>query len=446
MGNNGKILIKNGIVVFENETAKTDIFVQNGVIKSFGETGGQGIKAIDAEGCYVFPGFIDMHTHLDDHIGKFYLADTYDSASDAALENGITTLFNFITQKNGNTLIKELELALEKLEYRKKTAAELGKELCSIAFHLTPISFLGDDWNDIEYLVSIGFKTFKFYTTYKNAGIYSSYEGLEKIITKLKEFDVTILIHCEDNETIEAVDFRQLDLAQAYSHTLLRPAEAEVIAIRKILAIAEKTQANIHIVHVSTTEGAGLINEYRKRYGNVTCETCPQYLYLNDDNLKTPGGHRYICSPPLRTIDNMNKMRELAVSGYFDAFATDHCAFLKKDKDNFFADIRDVPNGLPGIGALTNLIFELYGGLNDKTAVELGRRLSSNPALITGLYPMKGVIKEGSDADLTILNYGSKEKSITSTHSFSYETYFGKKSKLDIKYTLLKGNVVYENN
>lgn len=446
MSNNGKILIKNGIVVFENEVSKTDILVQNGIIKSFGDTEASDNRTIDAEGCYVFPGFIDMHTHLDDYIGKFYLADTYDTASEAALENGITTLFNFITQKNDNSLIKELELALEKLEYRKKTVTELGKELCNVAFHLTPTTFTDDDWNDIEYLTSIGFKTFKFYTTYKNAGLYAPYDEIEKVISKLKEYDVTTLIHCEDNDAIESIDFRHFDLSKAYSHALLRPVEAEVIAIRKILAIAEKTQAKIHIVHVSTAEGAGLINEFRKRFGNVTCETCPQYLYLNEENLKTPGGHRYICSPPLRTIENMNKMRELAVGGYFDAYATDHCGFLKKDKDNFFADIRNVPNGMPGIGALTSLIFELYGGLNEKTAIEIGRRLSANPALITGLYPMKGVIQEGSDADITILNYGNKEKYITSTHSFSYETYFGRKSKLDIKYTLIKGNVVYENN
>ncbi|MCE1164436.1 MAG: amidohydrolase family protein [Bacteroidetes bacterium] len=439
-------MIKNGNVVFENEVAKTDILVQNGVIKSFGNIESADIKTIDAEGCWVFPGFIDMHTHLDDYIGKFYLADTYDTASDIAIENGITTLFNFITQKNGNTLIKELELALEKFESRKKTAAEHGKELCNVAFHLTPATFTDDDWNDIEYLTSIGFKTFKFYTTYKNAGLYASYDEIEEVISKLKKYDVTTLIHCEDNDTIESIDYKQFDLSKAYSHALLRPVEAEVIAIRKILSIAEKTLAKIHIVHVSTTEGAGLINEYRKRFGNVTCETCPQYLYLNEENLKTPGGHRYICSPPLRTAGNMNRMRELAVNGYFDAYTTDHCGFLKKDKDNFLADIRNVPNGLPGIGALTSLIFELYGGLNDVTAVEIGRRLSANPALITGLYPMKGVIREGSDADITILNYGNKEKDITSTHAFSYETYFGKKSKLDIKYTLIKGNVVYENN
>ncbi len=444
MGGNGNILIKNGIVVFEKETTKTDILVQNGIVKSFGKIKDDDIEIIDADGCYVFPGFIDMHTHLDDTIGKYYLADTYDSASEVALENGITTLFNFITQKNGNTLIKELELALEKYESRKKTAANEGKKFSSIAFHLTPTSFSDEDWKDIEYLISIGFRTFKFYTTYKNAGIYSSYEDLSEIIPILKDLDATILVHCEDNDTIESVDITKLDLTKSISHALLRPAEAEIIAIRKILSIAEKTQAKIHIVHVSTAEGAGLINEYRKKYGNVTCETCPQYLFLNEDKLAAPGGNRFICSPPLRPEDNVSKLRGLALSGHFDVFATDHCAFRKKDKDNFFADIRDVPNGLPGIGALSGLIFELYGGLNEQTAVEISGRLSTNPAVITGLYPMKGVIREGSDADLTVLGFDGEEKNIVSTKSFCYETYFGKKSKLDVRYTLIKGNVVFE--
>lgn len=444
MSGNGNILIKNGIVVFENETAKTDILVQNGIIKSFGNIKENDFEIIDAEGCYVFPGFIDMHTHLDDTIGKYCLADTYDSASEVALENGITTLFNFITQKNGNTLIKELELALEKYEYRKKTAGNEGKELCSIAFHLTPVTFTENDREDFAYLAGIGFRTFKFYTTYRNAGIYTSYDDLSGIISILKDLDVTILVHCEDNDTIESVDVTKLDLTKSISHALLRPVEAEVIAIRKVLSIAEKTQAKIHIVHVSTAEGAELINEYRKRFGNVTCETCPQYLYLNEDKLNTPGGHRFICSPPLRPEDNVSKLRGLALNGNFDVYATDHCGFTKKDKDNFFADIRDVPNGLPGIGALSGLVFELYGELNARTAVDISKRLSTNPAVITGLYPMKGVIREGSDADLTILNFNGGEKDIVSTKSFCYETYFGKKTKLDVRYTLIKGNVVFE--
>ncbi|MDD5362584.1 MAG: amidohydrolase family protein [Ignavibacteria bacterium] len=443
MTDSNEILIKNGNVVFENDVLKTDVLIKNGVISKFGNIESETANIIDAEGDYVFPGFIDMHTHLDDFIGKYYLADTYSTASEIALENGITTLFNFITQKKGNTLIHELELALEKLESRRIALAEQNQDLCNIAFHLTPVTFTDEDWNDIEYLISIGFKTFKFYTTYKFAGIYSSYERIEEILTRLKEYDVTTLIHCEDNDLIESIDTEKHDLTKAFTHTLLRPSEAEITAVKKILSLAEKTGAKIHIVHVSTKEAAELIYEYRKSYDNVTCETCPQYLFLDSEKLKTPGGHRFICSPPLRSPDNRIAMSELARKSYFNVFATDHCAFQQKDKDSFSADIRDVPNGLAGLGALPGLIFNLYGDLNNEIIVDISKRISTNPALITGLYPMKGTIMEDSDADIVILNFNG-EKDIVSSHSFCYETYMGMKTKMNIKYTLLKGKIVFE--
>ena len=434
-----RILIKNGKVVFETKVEKANILVEDGLIKDIGNLEISDAEIIDASDNYVLPGFIDMHTHIDDFIGKYYLSDNYTSASEIALKNGITTLFTFITQKNGNTLVGELELALEKLDYQRECAKKENKQLCSFAYHLTPTSFDDDSWKEIKLLVEAGFKTFKLYTTYKGAGIYSSYVELEKVLYKLKELDVTTLIHCEDNKFIESVDLKNIDLSNPFSHTLLRPKEAEVKSIEKILDIAKKTQANIHIVHVSTAEGAKLIDEYCKEYSNVTCETCPQYLFIDDDKLKTPGGHRWICSPPLRDKDNAEKMRSMALHNFFEVYATDHCAFLKKDKDTFTGDIRDVPNGLAGIGALPDLIIGMYNEINDDALINFAQKLSTNPAKITGLFPMKGAVLKNADADLVILNTNGSEHGIVSSESNCYNPYYGMKSKLSIKATLLKG-------
>lgn len=434
-----RILIKNGKVVFESKVEKADILIEDGLIKDIGNLEISDAEIIDATDNYVMPGFIDMHTHIDDFIGKYYLSDTYTTASEIALKNGITTLFTFITQKNDNTLIGELELALEKLDYQRECAHKENKQLCSFAYHLTPTSFDDKSWEEIKLLVEAGFKTFKLYTTYKNSGIYSSYEEIEKILLRLKELNVTTLIHCEDNEFIESVDIKNVNLSDPYSHTILRPKEAEIKAIEKILDIAKRTQANIHVVHVSTEEGARLIDEYCKNYSNVTCETCPQYLFLDDEKLKTPGGHRWICSPPLRDKGNAEKMRSMSIHNFFEVYATDHCSFLKKDKDNFAGDIRDVPNGLPGIGALPDLIFGLYKEITDEILVNISQKLSTNPAKITGLFPMKGAVLKNADADLVILDINGNVHDIVSSESNSYETYFGYKSRLNILNVITKG-------
>lgn len=445
-----RILIKNGKIVFEDKVEKADILIEDGIIKDIGNLEISDAEIIDAADNYVMPGFIDMHTHIDDFIGNYYLADTYSTASEVALKNGITTLFNFVTQKENNTLIQELELALEKLDYQRDCAVKEGRQICSIAFHLTPVKFDDDSWKEIEILVESGFKTFKFYTTYKNAGIYSSFENLENILIRLKELDVTTLIHCEDNEIIETVEAHKLDLSNPFNHTLLRPKEAEVKAVEKILDIAKRTKAKIHIVHVSTVEGAKLIDEYCKNYSNVTCETCPQYLFLDEEKLKSPGGHRWLCSPPLRTKENTEEMRILALHNFFEVYATDHCGFLKKNKDTFTNDIRDIPNGVPGIGALPHLIFALHFNLIkdeddsivNTALINISRKLSTNPAKITGLFPEKGVILKNADADLVILNPFGKMQDIVSTESNCYETYFGFNSRLNVVKVIANGHLV----
>jgi dihydropyrimidinase len=167
--------------------------------------------------------------------------------------------------------------------------------------------------------------------------------------------------------------------------------------------------------------------------------TCPQYLFIDDDKLKTPGGHRWICSPPLRDKENAEEMRSLALHNFFEVYATDHCAFLKKDKDAFTGDIRDVPNGLSGIGALPGLIFGLYNEITEDALINIVRKLSTNPAKITGLFPMKGAILKNADADLVILDINGNVHDIVSSESNCYETYFGMKRNLNVKTTIIKG-------
>lgn len=428
------ILVKNGLVCFEDGIRRSDIFIQNGKIESI-NSANNADEVLDASGCYVLPGMIDIHTHLDDTIGKYYLADTYKSGSEIAVLNGITTLFNFITQGKNESLNESVEKAVKKAR---------RNSYCNIGWHLTPTSFNQEDWKDIKDKINNGFKTIKLYTTYKQAGIFSDYVQLEKIFAELKDYDTTFLIHCEDNDIVEEESAKDYDFSKPFTHALLRPKFAEFKAIRKVIEIAEKYSARIHIVHVSTCEGVDLINDARNNL-NITCETASQYLFLNDEYLKREDGHKWICSPPLRDKKNAEDMIKKAKEGIFDIYATDHCAFEKKYKDEYKKDIRIVPNGLAGIGALPHLILNLHSDNLEYAFTEMTKRLSENPAKITGLYPAKGTLKPGSDADLTVINPNGIERDLKSTLSDAYETYPGFKTKLSFKYVFMNGEVIVEN-
>ena len=183
-----------------------------------------------------------------------------------------------------------------------------------------------------------------------------------------------------------------------------------------------------------------------KKDSRVTCETAPHYMYLNDDFLKRSDGFQWICSPPLRHETDQIKLRKLAMENKIDVFATDHCAFTKKDKSAGVDDIRNTPNGIPGIGALIPLIFNLdYGTLHDRL-LRMVRTLSANPAKITGCYPKKGVIAKGSDADIAILKPSGNERPVRSCHRDTFETYEGFSVPLDIHSVLLRGQTVVRQN
>jgi dihydropyrimidinase len=427
-----KTLIRNGTVHLEGKMLVTDVLVQDGMIADIGKTDYrvEDCQMIDAKGLHVLPGLIDIHTHLDDTIGGYQLADTWASGSEIAAINGITTLCTFITQRQGCSLQESVEKALEKAA---------GKAYCDHAFHLTPVSFSKGDWAYIEKLLAGGFRTFKFYTTYREAGLMLDYPGLKEALVRIKEMGARALVHCEDEAILSAAGPKVSDRSKAFGHALSRPAQAETEGIKRVLEIIEKTKCPCHIVHVSTSEGARIVAQARQDLP-VTCETGPQYLFLNDDKLNEPEGHRYICSPPLRPEPVRVEMQDLAKDGVFDIYATDHCAFSKADKDQNRSDFTKVPNGLAGIGALVPLVYELH---HDPQSV--AEHLALGPAKIAGLYPQKGVIRKGADADLVILDLQGDERPVRSSLSDVYESYPGKATRWSVKKVFLRGELISEN-
>jgi len=427
-----KTLITNGRLVLDERIEPGDILVEDGRIVAVGASLGEvADRVIDAVGCYVLPGFIDFHVHLDDQIGAFYLADTYASGSRVAIQNGITTLCSFVTQGPQETLFQALNKARCKAE---------GTTHADLLWHLTPTRFEAADWVEMETLAASGYRTFKFYTTYKAAGIFADQAQLDEVFQRLGPLGVRFLVHCEDDDVMASVDAERLDLGKAHTHGRLRPGMAELRAVEGLLDQARYRKVPLHVVHVSTVAAAEALSN-AKGTVDVTCETCPQYLWLDDTWLAREDGHRWLCSPPLR--GDRERFRALAMKGSFDFLATDHCAFRRADKDAWdHRDVRTAANGIGGLGALPHLAWRLWEGDPEMAAQQLAHRLSRNPARRAGIDDRKGSIRIGMDADLVVLDPNGPEQPLVSSLAEVHETYPGFTSKLLFRHVLLRGESV----
>jgi dihydropyrimidinase len=424
-----RTLVRNGRVALDGSLQHLDVLVEGGRIAALGAfDSGSADRVIDAGGCYVLPGFIDFHTHVDDQIGPFYLADTYESSTRVALENGITTLCTFVTQGPGETLPQAMATARAKAE---------GNCHCDVLWHLTPTTFSPADVKNLGVLQAAGYHTLKLYTTYKAAGIFASYDRIEELFRTLGPQGTQFLVHCEDDGVIAAVELQGLDLAKAFTHTLLRPEEAEVLAIRKVVELAVANRASLHVVHVSTLAGAQLL-QARRPEGDLSFETCPQYLFLDESWLAREDGHRWLCSPPLR--GGRAAFLDLIRQGAADIIATDHCPFCSRDKDSWSgADLRQVPNGMPGLGSLPHVTWKIWEDDPDRSALGLATHLALNPARRAGIGDRKGALRPGMDADLVVLDPRGPQRPLRSTEADAFEAYPGLTSTLAMRHVLLRG-------
>jgi len=452
-----RILIRNAQVGSEESITPGEVLISGGRIAAVGPKlqTPPGTTVVDAAGGYVLPGFIDLHTHLDDRIGRFELADTYASGTGLALRNGITTLYTFITQGPGETLAEAIARVLARAD---------GRCYCDVGWHLTPTRFDAAGWRAIESACGRGWQTFKLYTTYKEAGICIDYARLGDLFMRLTPAGARFLVHCEDEQRLARERAVPRDYACAASHARLRPPEAERLAVGRVLELADPWSSPVHVVHVSTAAAARHIRAARANQP-VTGETCPQYLFLDECWLGREEGYRWICSPPLRTRAQRAALRRATREGCLDLLATDHCAFRLEDKDSGGGDTRRTPNGLAGIGALPHLAARFWSrpeedaadaltgiaeadwpdrpaALEAAAVPDLVRTLSANPARVAGLYPRKGSLQPGADADLVIVDPLGPRRPVASSEAGAPEPYPGLGSRLGIRRVFLRGRPV----
>jgi len=426
-------VIHGGTVWTPEGPRSADVLIAGGRIAAVGslppDTGP--VDRIDAGGRHVLPGFIDVHVHVADRIAGCELVDDVTSAGDAAVRTGITTYFTFATQRPS----EGLEEAVRRMELRAAAGCA-----CNVGLHLTPTGWPWD-WDAIERLAARGLRTVKLYTTYREAGLYTGWERLEEVMGRLAALGIGLLLHCEDDEVLAATASRDVDPSRPAGHALLRPERAEVEAIRRAVALAARTGCRMHVVHVSTAEGAAAIASARGG-ARVTGETCPHYLLLTEDRLGEAAGHRYLCTPPLRSAASRARLEAALLAGEIDLLATDHCAFTRADKDRLSADFRRVPGGLPGIGALAPLAFELLVRRHSRDLGALALRLAENPARAVGLYPRKGAIAVGADADLVVVETEGPERPIRSSLSDCHDPWSDRASRLGVGEVIVGGDVV----
>ncbi|MDF2674296.1 MAG: dihydropyrimidinase [Clostridiales bacterium] len=440
------ILLKGGKIITAVDEYYSDIRIEGEKIVSIGrDIGKPGDEVISVEGCYLFPGGIDTHTHFDLDVGSTVTADDFSSGTRAAVVGGTTTILDYGCQNRGSTLKSAL-----KEQHRKSE----GKCYCDYGFHMGIT-----DWNDetskeIEDMVNSGVTSFKMYMAYKKT-MQVDDGVIYKALKRCKEVGGLITFHCENGDLIETFieEARKNNIRGPYYHPLSRPAEIEKEAIDRLIMIAEIADTPVYVVHLSSSLGLMSILEGKKRGLEIYVETCPQYLLLNDSRYGEKDsssfeGAKYVMSPPLRKEYDQEVLWKGLSQGEIDTIGTDHCSFnYKGQKDIGKDDFSKIPNGGPGVENRMGLIYT-YGVLSGKINMnEMVALTSTNAAKIFGLFPEKGTIAVGSDADIVVWD-PNESFTITAkiqTQKVDYNPYEGFKQQGRAIHVLLRGNKVIYN-
>lgn len=434
-----KLLIKNANIINADTSSESDILCENGLItKIESNLSIDGVtETIDASDCYVFPGGIDPHVHMHLPSPAGFSSDDFFSGSRAAVHGGTTTIIDFVTPKKGESLL----VALQK---RKQEAAE---SLIDYSFHVSPIEWTINTEEEIKQCMAEGVTSFKVYMAYKKSiGLKDS--DILKVMRVVGKAGGIVTAHCELGDEIEALrdSFANEGKLSPEYHPLSRPNELEAKAVKRFIDMAKSADCPIYVVHVSAKESIQYIQKAQENGQKVYAETCPQYLLL--DESKYLGAFEmvvpFVMSPPLRKKTNNKALWEALGSGILQTLGTDHCPFSLAQKSFGKDDFRKIPNGAGGVEHRLALLYT-YGVLQNKLSLnQFVDIVSTQAAKIFGLYPQKGVIQEGADADLVIWNPTVENQISKSTHHQNCDTniYEGVNTKGYPKYVIINGEIV----
>src|SRR3954465_6973891 len=438
-----RTLISNGTIVTAVDQYSGDVLVEDEKIAIIGSSPGDihADKTIDASGKYVLPGGIDVHTHLDMPFGGTNSADDFATGTIAAAFGGTTSIVDFAIQYKGQTLHHAWETWMKKAE---------GKAAIDYGFHMIITDLNDQAEGEMDALARQGAPAFKLFMAYR--GIFMLDDGsIFKALLRTGQNGGTICMHAENGDVIDVLVQRALKAgptAPKY-HALTRPARAEAEATHRAIALAEMAEVPIYIVHLSAAEALQMVTEARDRGLPAYAETCPQYLFLSYDNYEEPDfdGAKYVMSPPLRDQAKQAQLWRGLAFNDLQCISTDHCPFCLKEKRLGEHDFSKIPNGAPGIETRMSLVYD--GGVREGR-ISLNRFVeltSTSPAKIFGLFPRKGTIAPGSDADIVIFDPQKTQRlGVASLHmKVDYTPYEGRQVTGAADTVMSRGRLVIEN-
>ena len=437
-------IIANGRVVTATDTYAGDVAISGGKIVAIGQNlpRENASRVIDAAGKYVLPGGIDVHTHLDMPFGGTTSSDDFETGTRAAAFGGTTTLIDFAIQYKGQTLRTAYDTWMQKAS---------GKAVCDYAFHCIITDLADAQLEEMNALVREGVTSFKLFMAYP--GVFMLDDGsIFKALRRTANNGGLVCMHAENGNAIDVIVQQALaegKKAPKY-HALTRPTTAEAEATARAIALAEMAGAPVYIVHLSCNDALEKVREARDRGVPVYAETCPQYLYLSLDNFDVPDfeGAKYVFTPPLREKWHQEKLWNGLKRDHLQVVSTDHCPFcFKEQKELGRGDFTKIPNGGPGVEHRLSLIYSggvASGRFSVNRFVEL---VSTTPAKLFGLYPRKGTIAVGSDADIVIFDPDRKHTISAKTHHMrvDYSMFEGIEITGMPQTVLSRGKVVMDN-
>jgi dihydropyrimidinase len=438
------LVLANGLVTTASQSRRASVRVVDGRIAAVGDiTAEPGDDVLDCTGCLVFPGGVESHSHLDLECGPDVVtADDFASGTRSALAGGTTTVIDFATQFHGQSLAEGL---------RRWHAKADGQAVVDYAFHLAMTQWRPEFADEMADMVAAGVTSFKLYLAYRHSMMVEDDEVFAAL-TASAALGTTIGFHCENGRIIDALVQRELAAGHtgAYYHQTTRPPELEREALVRLGVIAGLVDAEHYIVHLSAGQTAEQVRAARAQGARVVAETCPQYLVLDASAYGEPGGDEMqartaVMSPPLRSAQDQHVLWDALADGTISFVGTDHCSFTLAQKAAA-ADFSTVPNGASGIELRTALLYT-YGVATGRLSPERFVAVTSeNAARYFGLYPRKGALLPGSDADIVV--YDPEPTSVvrhTSLHDATDHTpYEGMTVRGRVRDVFLRGRHVVD--
>jgi dihydropyrimidinase len=437
------ILIKGGRVITAADDYVADVYVEDERISLIGESLDQPAdKVIDASGKYVLPGGVDPHTHLDMPFGGTVTIDDVESGQTSAAFGGTTTHVDFIIQPQGSSFADAVD------EWRAKAN---GKQVIDMGYHMAVTDLKeGGTLEELAGLPDQGITSYKLFMAYKGALMVDD-ETLFRTMQVAAETGALVMVHAENGDAIDVLVKEALAAGHTEPkyHALTRPPETEGEATNRAIQLARVAGSPLYVVHVSCAESVEPIQLAREKGWNVWGETCTQYFFVDYTFLERPDfeGAKYVYTPPPREKTNQNVLWNAVRTDTLSAISTDHCAFLWDGQKTIGKDdFSKIPNGGPGLENRLQMIHEFGvrgGRISLNRMVEL---LSTNPAKLFGLYPRKGTIAVGSDADIVVFDPEKRVTISASTHQSKsdYNLYEGTEVTGTPEVVLLRGNVLVE--